>query len=85
MRRKSNKTRLGQFGDYWLSKNPDRNKATDSWCRTWYDSRGQQTRRESLGTADFGDASKLLARQSMAFPGTAAAEINPYPGVDKAL
>jgi hypothetical protein len=62
MRRKSNKTRLGQFGDYWLSKNPDRNKATDSWCRTWYDPRSQQSRRESLGTADFADASKLLAQ-----------------------
>jgi len=62
MRRKSTRTRLGQFGDYWLSKNPDRNKATDSWCRTWYDSRSQQTRRESLGTADFQQASALLAR-----------------------
>jgi len=62
MRRKSNKTRLGQFGNYWLSKNPDRSKSTDSWCRTWYDPRSQQTRRESLGTADFGDASKLLAQ-----------------------
>jgi integrase len=62
MRRKSNKTRLGQFGDYWLSKNPDRNKATDSWCRTWYDPRSQQSRRESLGTADFREASALLAK-----------------------
>ena len=62
MRRNSTKTRLGQFGDYWLTKSPARNKATDPWCRTWYDSRSQQTRRESLGTTDFREASALLAK-----------------------
>lgn len=41
------KPRLGQVGNYWLSKNSDRAGAEDSWCRTWYDKRTRQTRRAS--------------------------------------
>ena len=39
----------GQIGDFWLSKRP----GSDNWCRTWYDADTRQTRRASLGTADF--------------------------------
>ena len=39
----------GQIGDFWLSKRP----GSDNWCRTWYDAGTRQTRRASLGTADF--------------------------------
>jgi len=41
--------RPGQIGDYWLSKR----RGSQQWCRTWYDAATRQTRRESLGTADF--------------------------------
>lgn len=41
--------RPGQIGDYWLSKR----KGSENWCRTWYDADSRQTKRESLGTADF--------------------------------
>lgn len=41
--------RPGQIGDYWLSKR----RGSEQWCRTWYDAATRQTRRESLGTADF--------------------------------
>lgn len=41
--------RPGQIGEYWLSKRPGSNQ----WCRTWYDAASRQTKRESLGTADF--------------------------------
>lgn len=41
--------RPGQIGDYWLSKRP----GSQQWCRTWYDDATRQTRRASLGTADF--------------------------------
>lgn len=41
--------RPGQIGEYWLSKR----RGSDQWCRTWYDAPTRQTRRESLGTADF--------------------------------
>ena len=41
--------RPGQIGEYWLSKRPGSNQ----WCRTWYDATSRQTKRESLGTADF--------------------------------
>ena len=41
--------RPGQIGDYWLSKR----RGSEQWCRTWYDTATRQTRRESLGTADF--------------------------------
>lgn len=40
--------RLGQIGDYWLSKRP----GSAQWCRTWYDDATRQTRRASLGTDD---------------------------------
>lgn len=40
--------RLGQIGDYWLSKRP----GSEQWCRTWYDAATRQTRRASLGTVD---------------------------------
>jgi hypothetical protein len=61
MRKPSGKPKLGQVGDYWLTKNPDRSGPNDAWCRTWYDRSSQQTRRASLGTADFHEASVLLA------------------------
>ncbi len=46
--------RPGQIGDYWLSQRP----GSKQWCRTWYDATTRQTKRESLGTADF-QAGKL--------------------------
>jgi integrase len=62
MPRLSRKIRLGQIGNYWLSKNPARSGFKDAWCRTWYDSHAQQTRRTTLGTSDFKEASIALAR-----------------------
>jgi hypothetical protein len=62
MPRLSRKIRLGQIGNYWLSKNPARSGLKDAWCRTWYDSHAQQTRRTTLGTSDFKEASIALAR-----------------------
>jgi hypothetical protein len=53
--------RPGQIGSYWLSKKPGRERAEDAWCRTWYDLRTRQTRRVSLGAADFREASLRLA------------------------
>lgn len=41
--------RPGQVGDYWLTKRP----GSAQWCRTWYDPASRQTKRASLGTADF--------------------------------
>ena len=41
-----------QVGPYWLSKQA----RSPAWCRTWYDTATQQTRRASLGTTDFADA-----------------------------
>lgn len=41
--------RPGQIGEYWLSQRP----GSAQWCRTWYDEPTRQTRRASLGTADF--------------------------------
>lgn len=41
--------RPGQIGDYWLSQRP----GSVQWCRTWYDESARQTKRASLGTADF--------------------------------
>ena len=49
--------RLGQIGDYWLSKRP----GSQQWCRTWYDAATRQTRRASLGTGDFQAAQIALA------------------------
>jgi integrase len=61
MRSRSGKPKPGQVGDYWLTKNPDRAGVQDAWCRTWYDRSSRQTRRASLGTANFHEASLLLA------------------------
>ena len=47
----------GRIGDYWLSKRPN----SAAWCRTWFDGRSRQTRRESLGTPDFEQAHLALA------------------------
>jgi integrase len=49
--------RLGQIGDYWLSKRP----GSEQWCRTWYDATTRQTRRASLGASDFQAAQIALA------------------------
>jgi len=47
----------GQLGDYWLSLRP----GSANWHRTWFDAAARQTRRESLGTADFAEAEGRLA------------------------
>lgn len=47
--------RLGQIGDFWLSKRPGSNQ----WCRTWFDADTRQTRRASVGTDDL-QAAKLI-------------------------
>ena len=51
--------RAFKLGDYWLSKRPD--GRSELWCRTWYDDKSRQTRRASLGTADFEEAKLKLA------------------------
>jgi len=45
-----------QIGDYWLSQQ----KRSKAWCRTWYDTKARQTKRSSLGTADFEEAKQKL-------------------------
>ena len=52
------KQRPGQTKEFWLSKRPDGKSA--SWCRTWFDNATRQTRRASLGTADFQEAETQL-------------------------
>src|SRR6185295_20020568 len=59
--RKNSAPKPGQIGDYWISKKPGRDGRGDAWCRTWYDHGKRQTRRVSLGTADFHEASLTLA------------------------
>ncbi len=49
--------RVGQIGDYWLSKRP----GSDKWCRTWYDPVARQTKRASIGTSDLQAAQLKLA------------------------
>jgi integrase len=49
--------RLGQIGDFWLSKNRH-----GRWCRTWFDTGTRQTKRLSLGTRDFDAAILALAQ-----------------------
>lgn len=49
--------RIGQIGDYWLSKRP----GSQQWCRTWYDAATRQTKRASLGTGDLQAAQLALA------------------------
>ncbi|HVJ34906.1 MAG TPA: tyrosine-type recombinase/integrase [Terriglobia bacterium] len=53
--------RIGQIGDYWLSKKPRKDREDNQWCRTWYDPGKRQTCRVSLRTADFREASQRLA------------------------
>ncbi len=45
-----------QIGDYWLSKR----KGSEQWCRTWFNAGTRQTKRESLGAADFHEAQLKL-------------------------
>ncbi len=61
MGKRLRKPKPGQVGNYWLSKKPGRDGPADAWCRTWYDKRTRQTSRVSLGTAEFYEASLLLA------------------------
>lgn len=56
MSRKHNE-RLGQLGDYWLSRRGN----SPMWCRTWFDPKSRQTKRASLGTEDFQEAQLRLA------------------------
>ena len=51
----NNKKRY-QVGDYWISKQ----SRSPAWCRTWFDPKSHQTRRASLGTADFAEAKQAL-------------------------
>src|SRR3982751_205246 len=53
--------KLGQIGQYWISKKSGRESRSDAWCRTWYNAGKRQTCRVSLGTADFHEASLALA------------------------
>jgi integrase len=53
--------RPGQVGNYWLSKRSSRTGIEDAWYRTWYDADNRQTRRVSLTTSDFQEASLALA------------------------
>jgi integrase len=46
-----------QIGEYWLSQRGNSPK----WCATWFDHVSRQTKRASLGTADFQDAKIKLA------------------------
>lgn len=48
--------RLGEIGEFWLSKR----RGSEQWCRTWYDTNTQQTRRSSLGTSDLQEAKLKL-------------------------
>jgi integrase len=59
--RKASAPRTGHIGNYWLRKKPGRDGHDGAWCRTWYDARARQTRRVSLGTSDFSEASTQLA------------------------
>jgi integrase len=52
------KQHLGQIGQYWLSKR----SGSDAWCRTWFDAKTRQTKRASIGTADFQQAQISLAK-----------------------
>ena len=45
-----------QLGDYWLSQR----SGSPAWHRTWFDPKTRQTRRVSLGTADFAEAKQRL-------------------------
>jgi integrase len=58
MQRKQPSSRLGQIGEYWLSRRPN----SPVWCRTWFDPSTRQTCRTSLGTRDFAAAGIALAQ-----------------------
>ena len=45
-----------QVGDYWLSQR----RGSPAWCRTWFEPTTRQTKRVSLGTADFDEAKERL-------------------------
>ena len=49
--------RPGQIGQYWVSEDGK----SPYWQRTWYDEQSRQTRRASLGTRDFFEATEILA------------------------
>ena len=51
-----NTEREFQLGVYWLSKQ----SRSPAWCRTWFDTAARQTKRASLGTADFDEAKQKL-------------------------
>lgn len=55
--RSDRQPRWGKIGQYWLS----RRRNSGMWCRTWFDPQTRQTRRASLGTADFAAAELALA------------------------
>jgi integrase len=57
--------RVGQVGQFWPSKKPGREGPDDPYCLTWYDESARQTRRESLGTADFQEACLLVAEHAV--------------------
>lgn len=50
--------RLGQIGDYWLSKR----SGSPHYYRTWFNADTRQTDRTSLGTSDLGEAQLALAQ-----------------------
>ncbi len=60
MPRRKPEPRPGQIGEYWPSKRPGYESDGESWHRTWYDAEARQTRRVSLGEADFGRACDAL-------------------------
>lgn len=47
-----------ELAGYWLSQR----RGSAQWCRTWFDPASRQTKRASLGTADFQQAQLALAR-----------------------
>ena len=56
MPRYQKRDRAFQLGNYWLS----RRAGSAGWQRTWFDATTRQTRRASLGTADFEQAKERL-------------------------
>ncbi len=50
--------RIFQIEQYWLDKRPN----SEMWCRCWFENRGRQTRRASLGTNDLQEAKLRLAQ-----------------------
>ena len=54
--------KAGQIGSFWLSQR----RHSPMWCRTWFDPATRQTRRVSLGTDDFEEATLKLANWVLA-------------------